>query len=65
MEKQLEQLTLQITVIQESKGFSKGLVDAQGFPRQDLNFGQLAEYRNLKRRKAEINNDHHTLMKEI
>jgi hypothetical protein len=29
--------------------FDKGVVDAEGFPRADLDFGQLANYRNLKR----------------
>lgn len=30
--------------------FSKDLVDREGFPRADLDYGELAEYRNLKRR---------------
>jgi hypothetical protein len=40
-------------------------VDSEGSPRADIDFGELTNYRNLKRRKAEINNDHLALMKEI
>lgn len=40
-------------------------MDHEGFPRNDINFGELANYRNLKRRKAELNNDHCALMKQI
>lgn len=52
-------------MIDETKQFSHGLVDREGFPRNDINFGELANYRNLKRRKAELNNDHLALMKVI
>ena len=37
----------------------------EGFPREDIDFGELSNFRNLKRRKAELNNDHVKLMKEI
>jgi DNA-binding ferritin-like protein (Dps family) len=40
-------------------------VDHEGFPRNDIDFGELANYRSLKRRTAELNNDHYALMKEI
>lgn len=49
----------------ETKGFNKGMVDSEGFPRNDLDFGEISHFRNLKRRKAELNNDHLALMKEI
>lgn len=45
--------------------FSKNLVDSEGFPRPDLDFGELADYRNTKRRLNELNNDHLALMREI
>lgn len=41
------------------------MVDEEGFPRADLNFGDLAQYKDLKRRFNEINNDHNKLMKEV
>lgn len=41
------------------------MVDAEGFPRADVDFGELSNYRNLKRQKAELNNDHYALMKQI
>lgn len=31
------------------KGFNKSLIDDEGFPRQDLDFGELTLYKNLKR----------------
>lgn len=65
MEKEITTLTSQIALIDETKSFSKGLVDSEGFPRSDIDFGELSNYRNLKRRKAELNNDHYALMKEI
>ncbi len=40
-------------------------MDSEGFPRADLDFGELTNYRNLKREKAELNNDHMVVMKEI
>lgn len=49
----------------DAKNYEKGVVDAEGFPRADIDFGELSHYRNLKRQKAEINNDHFALMKEI
>ena len=65
MEKEIASLTTKIELIDETKQFSHGLVDHEGFPRNDINFGELANYRNLKRRKAELNNDHSALMKQI
>lgn len=58
-------MATQIALLDETKNLSKGLVDDEGFPRNDLDFGELVNYRNLKRRKAELNNDHLALMKEI
>lgn len=40
-------------------------MDSEGFPRADLDFGELADYRNTKRRLNELNNDHLALMKNI
>ena len=45
--------------------FDKGVIDVEGFPRADLDFGQISNYRNLKRKKAELNNDHFEIMKQI
>lgn len=45
--------------------FQEGLVDKEGFPRPDLDFGNLSLYRTLKRKKNELNNDHLALMKII
>ena len=44
---------------------SGNLLDSEGFPRSDLNYGDLEEYRNLKKRYNELNNDHKKLMLEI
>jgi 26S proteasome regulatory subunit N4 len=65
MEKEIATLTTQIETTDEAKNFNSGLTDAEGFPRADIDFGELANYRNLKRRKAELNNDHVALMKVI
>lgn len=65
MEKTIAKLTEQIEEIDKVKHFDQGLVDREGFPREDLDFGQVANYRSLKKRKAELNNDHLKLMKEI
>ena len=57
------------------KEFDKNLIDEEGFPRADLEFGELANYRDLKRNirgnkyyfnsLKELKNDHVKLMKEI
>jgi 26S proteasome non-ATPase regulatory subunit 9 len=52
-----------IAILDETKSFNKSLVDAEGFPRSDIDFGELSNYRNLKRKFAELNNDHLALMK--
>lgn len=65
MEKEIASLTTQLDLLDETKHFSQGLVDREGFPRNDIDFGEIANYRNLKRRKAELNNDHFALMKQI
>lgn len=65
LEAQIAKLTSDLALADETKGLGRGLVDAEGFPRNDLNFGELVDYRNLKRRKAELNNDHLALMKQI
>ena len=39
-------------VLEETKNMGKSVVDHEGFPRSDLDFGELANYRNLKRRRA-------------
>ncbi len=65
MEKEIASLTKQIENIDEVSQFSSGIIDPQGFPRSNLDFGELSNYRNLKRRREELNNDHSALMKEI
>ena len=64
IEKQIQELNNQIVGLDETKDL-KRVVDHEGFPRADLDFGELANYRNLKRRRAELNNDHLALMKDI
>jgi hypothetical protein len=32
------------------EGYNKGLVDSEGFPKPDLDFGKLTEYKLMKRR---------------
>ena len=39
IEKEISELTVQIEVIDSTKNFRDGLVDGEGFPRADLNFG--------------------------
>jgi len=41
------------------------LVDFDGFPREDLDFGELSTFRNLKRKLCELNNDHIEIMKKL
>lgn len=65
LEEKLIKVDAELTAINETKKFDKGLVDAEGFPRADIDFGELSDYRNLKRRKVELNNDHVALMKQI
>lgn len=48
-----------------SKGFDKSLVDEEGFPRAELDFGELVSYKNLRRAFNMKNNDHMSLMKEL
>jgi 26S proteasome non-ATPase regulatory subunit 9 len=45
------------------KGFNKPLIDDEGFPRADLDFGELVTYKNLRREFNEKNNDYKDLMK--
>eukprot|EP00828_Plagiopyla_frontata_P019724 TRINITY_DN25220_c0_g1_i1.p1 TRINITY_DN25220_c0_g1~~TRINITY_DN25220_c0_g1_i1.p1 ORF type:complete len:215 (-),score=46.94 TRINITY_DN25220_c0_g1_i1:34-678(-) len=54
-----------ITLLNQNKQFDKNLIDEEGFPRADLEFGELANYRVLKRNIRELKNDHVKLMKEI
>ncbi|KAL4456273.1 hypothetical protein ABPG74_014234 [Tetrahymena malaccensis] len=49
----------------EDKNYNKSLVDEEGFPRADLDFGELTTYKNLKRKFNELNNDYKGLMVEI
>ena len=65
IEAEVAQLTEQINTLEQNKNYNLSLVDTEGFPRPDLNFGELAEYRALKRRRAELSNDHSALMKQI
>lgn len=65
LELTLAALTQQIELLEQTKGFQAGLVDAQGFPRADIDFGELASYKSLKRKKAELNNDHLAVMKQV
>jgi hypothetical protein len=39
MEKEIAQLSSQIELLDETKAFNTGLVDSEGFPRADINFG--------------------------
>jgi hypothetical protein len=59
----LAELETKIKAIDEHHHLEKGLIDNEGFPRADLDFGELTNYRNLKKQKAELNNDHMILMK--
>mmetsp|Transcript_35538 Transcript_35538/g.32033 ORF Transcript_35538/g.32033 Transcript_35538/m.32033 type:complete len:160 (-) Transcript_35538:323-802(-) len=64
-EKEIAQLGKTIQAINEAKNYEKGLVDEEGFPRKDLDFAELADYKDKKRRFNELNNDYKALMKEI
>ena len=41
------------------------LVDEEGFPRENLEWGKLVNFRNLKRKNNELNNDLKLVMKQI
>lgn len=49
----------------KDKGLDKDLIDEEGFPREDLVFEELKEYRLLKRTINEKTNDYKDLMKKI
>lgn len=65
IEAKIMSVDAELKAINESKNFDQGVVDHEGFPRADIDFGELSNYRNLKRQKAELNNDHFVLMKNI
>jgi len=48
-----------------SKNLDKDLVDSEGFPRADIDFGELTIYRQLKQKLDIINNDLTNHMKKI
>lgn len=52
LEAELHELENKITAINKAHHLEKGTVDEEGFPRADLDFGELSNYRNLKKRKA-------------
>ncbi|CAD8051820.1 unnamed protein product [Paramecium sonneborni] len=62
LEEHIEQLNQQLQVYYD-KGYNKSLIDDEGFPRQDLDFGELSTYKNLRREFNEKNNDYKDLMK--
>lgn len=39
MEKKIAELTVEIEALDSTKGLNKNLVDAEGFPRADIDFG--------------------------
>jgi len=49
LEKDIFELTNSITELNK-KDLDKNLVDKDGFPREDLNFGELSEFRTMKRK---------------
>ncbi len=48
-----------------SKNLDKDLVDEEGFPRADIDFGELTIYRQLKQKLDILNNDLTAHMKKI
>lgn len=48
-------------------GYEKNnnLVDDEGFPSEDLDYGKLKDYRILKKKENELLNDHKDIMKKI
>lgn len=64
LEGELIKLKEELEVYRE-RGFEKALIDSEGFPRADLDFAELANYRNLKRTFQEKNNDYTALMKKV
>jgi len=65
IEKELSDLKKQIDHLDETEGYNKGLVDSEGFPRADLEYSKLHDYKLLKRRFNELQNDHKALMVDL
>ena len=53
MEKEFESLSQKLETF-KSKNLHKDLVDQEGFPRADLDFGELVAYKETKKRMAEL-----------
>ena len=49
MEKKLEEMIEDLKAIEE-KGYGKKLTDDEGFPRPDVDFGELSIYKQLKQK---------------
>lgn len=56
MEKEIAQIEKDLLQY-EGKGFDGSLVDEEGFPKSDLDFMELKEYRLKKKRAIELVND--------
>jgi len=65
IEKDIAGLRKEINILEETEGFQKGLVDKEGFPRADLDFGKLTQYRTLKKKLNELQTDYSKLMSEV
>lgn len=63
IEKQIEEVTKNLK--QYPSGFDDKLVDDEGFPSEDLDYGKLKDYRILKKKQNVLFNDYKVVMKEL
>ena len=52
LEQRIIAIDTEIKAIDSAQKFDKGVIDSEGFPRADVDFGELAQYRTLKRQRA-------------
>lgn len=53
IEKELQEVTQELEPYLKLN-YDKNLIDREGFPREDLDFGKLQEYRRLKKKQSEL-----------
>jgi len=65
IEKEMATLKQQVKIAEETENYDQGLVDREGFPRPDLDYGKLVEYKTNKKRINELQNDYTKLMVDL
>jgi len=65
IEKEIADLRKEITVLEETENYNQSLVDREGFPRADIDFGKLQTYKGLKKNINELQNDYAKLMVDL